>query len=749
MDLATITHKITLSTTDFNLVGDIKVRQADDETQVFDAVILEHGMIKNFEGLKPFFCLMAREITGQGVSEEPVTEYDGSKGTLKYTVSANAMQMVGRNEAYFSFREELSNGEWIEQFSTRSFYYTVERSIYTQPFKDSNYWWTFKELYRQFLEYQESGKKSWEEFVEQNRDILESIDPGGILLSEVIRSRKPAESDESYTDLPARLDNQFGRNSDFRPFESELSFMRRVYNEAAERAVNVKWLGADSTGQQNSDQAKSEAEKISNKIYFPDGKYSIPKFQAISNIEYIGANDTTVNLSHEQGESVVLLGFGNDTTISNIHFKSNEENLEWNRGDLTGSERVSIRDCVFEGFRHTSNTPNSWGLYLEHSKDIRITNCDFFDNTQSDIAILDGCENIVIDSCFSSKDTLHINFEPNTSIDPIRNVVLKNMKINKLSLLNNSLTNDGVENLLIENCDIEVVEYRGLDVTFINCKVNKINGINLNGNLHAGNINLNDSLPLTQNLLTDPYLESYASVAASNAEWLSHYATAGLSAVTTRHTDAGGKTLRIGTRDSTAQACTFKPKMTSIDGSKKEYTIDVSEGDTFVLTIYGSASYPTGSVWISLMAGLLFMDSSGNTIPEGNIHISMFRAPEGNKTGYKTQTAVITIPSGVSKLQLKIGPSKASTLAALFVGAVSLQKVVVSDSDSNIDFNPRKIGEKRVISNQTMPNTANGWGHFQPGDICYNSVPTTGQPIGWICTESGYPGVWKSMGNLN
>lgn len=189
MDLATITHKITLSMTDFNLVGDIKVRQADDETQVFDAVILEHGMIKNFEGLKPFFCLMAREVTGQGVSEEPVTEYNGSKGTLKYTVSANAMQMVGRNEAYFSFRKELSNGEWIEQFSTRSFFYTVEKSIYTQPFKDSNYWWTFKELYRKFLDYQDSGKISWEEFVEQNREILESVDPGGVILTELIDAR--------------------------------------------------------------------------------------------------------------------------------------------------------------------------------------------------------------------------------------------------------------------------------------------------------------------------------------------------------------------------------------------------------------------------------------------------------------------------------------------------------------------------------------------------------------------------------
>lgn len=101
---------MTLSTTDFNLIGDVKVRQADDETQVFEATILEHGLLKPFEGLRPFFCLMAREITGQGVSEEPVEVYDATTGFLSYTLSANAMQMVGRNEAYFSFRKETSSG---------------------------------------------------------------------------------------------------------------------------------------------------------------------------------------------------------------------------------------------------------------------------------------------------------------------------------------------------------------------------------------------------------------------------------------------------------------------------------------------------------------------------------------------------------------------------------------------------------------------------------------------------------------
>lgn len=207
MDLATITHKMTLSTTDFNLVGDIKVRQADDETQIFYVDgILENGMPKSFSGLTPFFCLMAREITGQGVSEEPVKVFNSSEGVLEYTLSANALQMVGRNEAYFSFRKPLSNGKWIEQFSTKTFFYTVEKSIYTQPFKDSNYWWTFKELYRQFLDYQESGKISWEEYVQNNKELLESVDPGGELLSEVIEARKPGDS-SPYPKLKERLDS--------------------------------------------------------------------------------------------------------------------------------------------------------------------------------------------------------------------------------------------------------------------------------------------------------------------------------------------------------------------------------------------------------------------------------------------------------------------------------------------------------------------------------------------------------------
>lgn len=183
-------HFITLSTTEpNNNVGIVKLRHADVNSQAIVAQIVENGQSKSFEGLQPYFCLMAQETTGQGVSEESIVSFDAKKGTLTYIASDNALQFVGRNEAYFSFRKQVGD-QWVEQFSTRSFHYIVEKSIYSQPFKDSNYWWTFKELYRIFSQNIEDGKKSWEEFVEANREILESTDPGGVLLAKVIDFEK-------------------------------------------------------------------------------------------------------------------------------------------------------------------------------------------------------------------------------------------------------------------------------------------------------------------------------------------------------------------------------------------------------------------------------------------------------------------------------------------------------------------------------------------------------------------------------
>lgn len=220
-------HYLTLSTTEpNNNVGIVKLRHADVNSPAIVAQIVENGQPKSFEGLQPFFCLMAQEITGQGVSEESVVSFDAKNGTLKYIASDNALQFVGRNEAYFSFRKQEGE-QWIEQFSTRSFHYIVEKSIYSQPFKDSNYWWTFKELSRIFNQYIEDGKKSWKEFVEANREILESIDPGGVLLAKVINIEKNVNEK-----VPAGFKFVLEHDSEYQPEVKVTSYKNAIGTEA-------------------------------------------------------------------------------------------------------------------------------------------------------------------------------------------------------------------------------------------------------------------------------------------------------------------------------------------------------------------------------------------------------------------------------------------------------------------------------------------------------------------------------------
>ena len=217
---------ITLSTTEpNNNIGIVKLRHADVNSQDIITQIVENGQPKSFDGLQPFFCLLAQEVNGQGVSEESIESFDAKKGTLTYTASDNALQFVGRNEAYFSFRKQVGE-QWVEQFSTRSFHYIVEKSIYSQPFKDSNYWWTFKELNRIFNQYIEDGKKSWEEFVESNREILESIDPGGAILAKVIDIEKIVNEK-----VPAGFKFVLEHDSEYQPEVKVTSYKNAIGTE--------------------------------------------------------------------------------------------------------------------------------------------------------------------------------------------------------------------------------------------------------------------------------------------------------------------------------------------------------------------------------------------------------------------------------------------------------------------------------------------------------------------------------------
>lgn len=202
-----IRYPITLSTTEPNNdVGLLKVRQSDQDTQTFVVDVTENSSPKNYTGLKPFFCAKISTDLGLGLIEQEVDgPVDSAKGKLEYTLKPTDWQILGRHTAYFSFRRMNADGSYSEQFTTRDFYYNVIKSVYSEGITElksngSTYLWTFEDLKRQLDEYLASGKSDWDEFVNQNKEILESLDPNGALLNQL-------------NDLKNQLDEATNNNS--------------------------------------------------------------------------------------------------------------------------------------------------------------------------------------------------------------------------------------------------------------------------------------------------------------------------------------------------------------------------------------------------------------------------------------------------------------------------------------------------------------------------------------------------------
>jgi len=49
---------------------------------------------------------------------------------------------------------------------------------------------------------------------------------------------------------------------------------------------------------------------------------------------------------------------------------------------------------------------------------------------------------------------------------------------------------------------------------------------------------------------------------------------------------------------------------------------------------------------------------------------------------------------------------------------------------------------------QDSATTPPGSGAYVKGTIVWNSNPTAGAPIGWVCTVAGSPGTWLAFGQI-
>ena len=365
-----VKYPITLSVSEpNNNIGLLKIRQADEETQTLVVQILEDAVPKSYEGLQVFFCARIGQTAGLGVIEQKLNmeEMTNPKvGQLEYTFRAEDWQVLGRQTGYFSFRKMTDDHTYVQQFSTRDFTYEVTKSIYSDGIKEvkkdgSTYVWTIEDLKRLYEEYIASGKSDWEEFVEQNKEILESVDPGGKILTELIAARS------TFSSLGERLD--------IKEIATEKQLVDNLQNINS-RALNVKFppipltaaKGDGTTDDTQAIQNILNLLKSNQTLIIPDGIFRVRnlvipnqwgvkiEFRGLlraiegGDTDYLVATENYVSNIAEAGQAITLI---NPRIDGNNIVKNGLVIQTWN----TLIERPDIINCQ-NGLKITAETRN-------------------------------------------------------------------------------------------------------------------------------------------------------------------------------------------------------------------------------------------------------------------------------------------------------------------------------------------------------------------------------------------------------
>ena len=358
-----VRYPITLNVSEpNNNIGLLKIRQADEETQTLVVQILEDAIPKSYEGLEVFFCAKLGQTDGLGIIEQKLTTEEMTNpksGKLEYTFRSQDWQILGRQNAYFSFRKMIDEHKYVQQFSTRDFTYEVTKNIFSDGSKQiisdgSTYVWTIEDLKRLFEEYIASGKTDWENFVDSNKEILESIDPGGTILTQL-------------GDIKTLINNQ---------------------------SVNVALFGAIGDGETDDSQALKKCHDYANengfKVIYEKGKtYLLSNSIEITVKTDIDFNGATILIDDTKGSQVHAYHLVNDKETVVLSESSLSEMEEINTGKVEALEKygksfVYVEDAttktyIRQGTNADDGIPQAEGFIVSDQGEIvgeLITNYD-------------------------------------------------------------------------------------------------------------------------------------------------------------------------------------------------------------------------------------------------------------------------------------------------------------------------------------------------------------------------------------
>lgn len=222
--MAIRTYKVTLDTKNSIAPEPVFLRQGDKTgAVVIDATLMDNGSPVSLSGLTPMF--KANTADGKAVIADSTgfNIVNSSGGEFTYKVPSQLGSVDGKIKiAYFSFSD--SSGAQ----STFNVVFVVEKAADMTNESAKDWVSNLNEIIDKYNQWANDAHNSWEQFVNDNKAIIESIDPGGKVLSELIDFR--------HSDMLSKTFDTAKLRGDF--FDNDLR----------DRGVNVKWYGVAADG---------------------------------------------------------------------------------------------------------------------------------------------------------------------------------------------------------------------------------------------------------------------------------------------------------------------------------------------------------------------------------------------------------------------------------------------------------------------------------------------------------------------
>lgn len=109
--------------------------------------------------------------------------------------------------------------------------------------------------------------------------------------------------------------------------------------------------------------------------------------------------------------------------------------------------------------------------------------------------------------------------------------------------------------------------------------------------------------------------------------------------------------------------------------------------------------------------------------------------------GSDPSSTVITTGSGIASPDLIFQDNEMVNCRSTLVAGIVVRGHQIQANGTNLIL----AKEKNRIAYYSQAPTSGNW---NPGDIVYNTAPTAGGNVGWVCISAGSPGTWKTFGTI-